>query len=136
MQKNNKKFWSLVIGCLLTNAYLSLVELGLSAQVPASFHRNVDFIVNYYPYLVTASLALCLTTLIAVLMPKFVNTRVSDHVLWLILPSISFLVFTSFTAHVLLPQLVFAAIPSLAVIALFYLIEKRDSYLPARDKVW
>lgn len=136
MEKRNKKFWSLLFGCLLANCYLWLVQVGRQIDIPSSFHGHTDFVVNYYPLAVTALFSGALTWLVIILMDKLFSLRVSDHILWLVLPTLSFIIFTSFTALSMLPAILSAALPALLVLTVGYLIEKRDNILPDRDSVW
>jgi len=132
----NKKFWSLIIGCLLSAAYLWLVEVGFNASVPSSFQSEMEFIINYYHLYVTAGASIALTLLVVCFMPRLVNTHVSDHVFWLTAPGLLFIMFAALNTHVLLIPVLSAAIPSLLIIVLTYFVEKRNQFLPERMKVW
>ena len=132
----NKKFWSLIIGCLLSASYLWLVEVGFNASVPSSFQSEMEFIVNYYHLYVTAGASIALTLLVVLFMPRLVNTHVSDHVFWLTVPALLFIIFAALNTHVLFIPALSAAIPSLLIIMSTYLVEKRDQFLPDRMKIW
>lgn len=136
MGKSNKKFWSLFFGCVLANSYVWLASFGVNAEVPSSFQGHTNFVLDYYSVLVTAILAALATLCLIMVMNKTVKLCVSDHILWLILPSISFIAFTLFTAQILLVQILSAAIPALVVLSGFYLIKQRDKLLPERLSVW
>lgn len=136
MDNNNKKLWSFIVGCILCSTYLWLVEIGLNAQVPTSLYGDAKFIVSLYPMLVTSSLAILLSIALVLFMPKLAKIRASDHLFWLIIPSLSFLCFSAATNHVLFLPMLSAALPTIAIIFAAYMIEKRDMYLPERSKVW
>ena len=136
MEQSNKKFWAFIVGSLLATAYIWLIELGINAAVPSSFHGETNFIVSYYPTLVTGMAASVLTIVAVTLMPVLVNTKVSDQLFWLIVPTLSFLTFSLISVNVLFMPLLAAAFPTLLIIVLTYFIEKRDMYMPERLKVW
>lgn len=136
MENSNKKFWSFVVGSVLATAYIWLVELGMNATVPTSFQSEANFIINYYPMVVTATAAMVTTLVAVLLMSVLLKTKVSDHLFWLILPSLSFLSFALISANILFVPMLAAALPTLAVFLLAYFIENRDMYLPERSKVW
>ena len=136
MGKNNKKFWSLFFGCILANSYVWLADIGMNATVPQSFQSYTDFVINYYAMIVTAATAIGVALLVILVMDKGFDVCVSDHLGWLLLPSMSFIAFTALTAQLLISQILAAAIPALLLLSFVTLVKKRDHFLPDRSKVW
>ncbi|WP_448211346.1 hypothetical protein [Colwellia sp. MEBiC06753] len=134
--KKSKKLVTFIIGCLLAYSYLGMMDIGIHAEVPSSFHGYPDFIVNYYHSVVIGIFAIIVASLLVMFMPKLCRVQVSDHIAWLILPSCILLTFAIAVNHILLMPLISAEIPALLVIWLGYFVEKRDMFLPERLKVW
>jgi len=133
---NNKKFWSLFFGCILANSYVWLADIGINADVPQSFQTYTDFVVNYYSMIVTGGVAFIVTCLMIITMNQLFNVCVSEHLGWLLLPSLSFIGFTALTAQLLITQILAAAIPALLILLFVSLVKKRDYFMPERLKVW
>jgi len=124
----NKKLWSFNFGCLIAFSFMWLVNIGHLAPVPEMLHPHPLFILDYYSGVVTALSALVLTGVAVVVMWKGLQICTSEHPFWLILPSITFIAFTTISAFEMVTTFLYAAIPALFVVtitALYYRLAKQ-----------
>jgi hypothetical protein len=112
----NKKLWSFNFGCLIAGSFVWLVGLGATAPVPELLSAHPIFVLDYYSGLVTALFAMIFTTLLVGLMTRWLKICSSEHTFWLMLPSLSFVALTSLSAFNSLPEILFAALPSLLIL--------------------
>ena len=94
MFKVNKKFGSLVFGCLFAGSYIWLVNLGSTAAFFDTIPPPDGLTIAHYSGGVTASLAILSSLLLLVIMQKGFNICASHHPFWLVLPS-AFCLFTN-----------------------------------------
>ncbi|MGB2741559.1 MAG: hypothetical protein WBC60_13505 [Cognaticolwellia sp.] len=112
----NKKLWSFNFGCLIAGSLVWLVHIGNLAPVPSILHPHTDFILDYYPGLVTAITA-CLTSfLLLTLMQKGFKLCASEHTFWLLLPTLCFVTLTLLIGQLLFLTILFAAILTLFIL--------------------
>jgi len=125
-RRNNRKLWTFVFGCIIANTYVWLANIAHIAPVPEILHLHPLFILDYYPKLVTIGSAILFALFTVFVMSKTVKICVSEHILWLVLPTLSFIGFTAITSHVLFLPILSAALPTLLVLSLVYLFKKRQ----------
>lgn len=114
----NKKLWSFNFGCFIAASFIWLVSFGATAPVPEILSPHPLFIIDYYSGFVTACSAFMLTALAIIVMGKGVKICTSEHTFWLVLPSLSFIALTTISAFELLPAMLYAAVPSLTLVAI------------------
>ncbi|NMP30878.1 hypothetical protein HII17_04815 [Thalassotalea sp. M1531] len=136
MHNNNKKLWSFVVGCTLVWASVWIVDFAISAPVPESFQTNTNFVVYYYPMMVSALLTSVFSLFVVWILSKVIKLKINEHFVWLSIPSLMFLIFSVVVAHTYNGLIYSALIPILFVLCITGVIEKRDAYLPERLKVW
>ena len=112
----NKKLWSFNFGCLIAGSFVWLVGLGATSPVPEILSAHPIFVLDYYSGLVTALFAMVFTTILIGLMTRGLKICSSEHTFWLMLPSLSFVALTSLSAFNSLPEILFAALPSLLIL--------------------
>jgi hypothetical protein len=128
MSTSKNKFWSLVFGAILANSYVWLIEFGVSAPVPEALHQHPSFIFEFYSPMVTACLSALLAGVLSFIMLKAFDVCVSEHILWLFWPTLGFIVFTAFTANILIASVLQAAIPAMFMLSLIYYVRKRQQF--------
>lgn len=128
MSTSKNKFWSLIFGAILANSYIWLIEFGSLAPVPEALQPHAGFIFEFYSPLVTAILSALLAGVLSFIMLKAFNVCVSEHILWLFWPTLGFIVFTAFTANILIASVLQAAIPALMMLSLIYYVRKRQQF--------
>lgn len=120
----NKKLWSFNFGSLIAYSFVWLVSFGKTAPVPEFLHPYTEFILDFYPGVVTAIGALLITSTIILLMRKVFDISASDHPFWLILPTLTFIAVTTFSAFEMLSTFLYAAIPALMILALTAILNR------------
>ncbi len=128
MSKSKNKFWSLVFGAILANSYIWLIEFGTLAPVPEVLQPHAGFVFEFYSPLVTALLSALLAGVLSFVMLKAFNICISEHILWLFWPSLGFVVFTAFTANLLIVSVLQAVIPALLMLSVIYFARKRQQF--------
>lgn len=124
----NKKLWSFNFGCLIAGSLVWLVHLGNLAPVPSILHPHTDFILDYYPGIVTAITAILTSFLLLVLMHKGFKLCASEHTFWLLLPTLCFVTLTLLIGPFLFLTILYAAIPTLFILlvsAVFFRLKGR-----------
>ena len=112
----NKKLWSFNFGCLIAGSLVWLVHIGNLAPVPSILHPHTDFILDYYPGLVTAITASLASFLLLTLMHKGFKLCASEHTFWLLLPTLCFVTLTLSIGPFLFLTILYAAIPMLFIL--------------------
>ncbi|GLX79306.1 hypothetical protein tinsulaeT_26460 [Thalassotalea insulae] len=112
----NKKLWSFNFGCLLACSFLWLTGVADLVPVPEALHPYTDFILDYYPGVITALSALSLTLLVIWLMNYAFDICISEHTFWLLIPSVTLVVLTALSAFNSLFHVMSAAMPSILVL--------------------
>ncbi|GHE81596.1 hypothetical protein [Thalassotalea profundi] len=118
MFKVNKKFGSLVFGCVFAASYIWLVNIGSTTSFFDTIPPPSGFSIAHYSGGVTASLAILFSGILLVIMTKGFNVCASEHPFWLALPSIYLISLTAFSAFELLPSMLYAAIPTFLILVL------------------
>jgi len=114
----NKKLWSFIFGCFIAASFVWLISFGKSAKVIEYFHQYPDFVIDYYALMVTA-IATTFLTLFAIFIMRFVfNLLPREHPFWLIIPSITFILLTTFASKLMLLSMLSAAVPALTILVL------------------
>ena len=111
----NKKLWSFNFGCIIASSYLWLVNWAQVAPVPEILHYNHEFIAVYYAGMVSAIGASLLTVITIIVMAKGFDICSSDYTFWFLLPSLCLLMLTAIASFSVLPSMLSAALPALAV---------------------
>jgi hypothetical protein len=114
----NKKLWSFIFGCLIAASFVWLISFGKSATVIEYFHQYPEFVIDYYALMVTA-IATTFLTLFIVFVMKFVfNLLPREHPFWLVIPSITFILLTTFASKLMLLSMLSAVVPALTILVL------------------
>lgn len=114
----NKKLWSFIFGCLIAGSFVWLISFGNKVFVPDFLHPYPDFIVDFYPALVTAIAAIIVTLVVMIVMAKVFNVYASEHPFWLAIPSITSIVITFFASSLMWGAMLSAALPALFIMVL------------------
>lgn len=118
LMKVNKKLWSFIFGCLIAGSFVWLIGFGNTAFVPDFLQPYPDFIIGFYPFIITAIMATVVTLIAMVVMVKVFNVYASEHPFWLVIPSITFVIITFFASSLMLNSMLSAAVPALFIMVL------------------
>ncbi|WP_448546680.1 hypothetical protein [Thalassotalea fusca] len=113
----NKKLWSFNFGCMIAGSFVWLVSVGAQMPVPEVLHDHVIFVHQYYEGLVTAVFAVVTTIAMLLVMHRGFRICVSEHPFWVLVPSLFFVVLTAISAFELLSMILFAAVPTMIMLA-------------------
>lgn len=122
----NNKLWSFIIGCIIANSYVWLPNIAAAAPVPEVLHPHPVFVVDFYSSLITVLAAISLSITMILFMSNALKLCISEHIMWVVLPTLIFIGFTLTAAQVLIVPILTTAIPTLAVITASYLFKKRN----------
>jgi len=114
----NNKLWSFIFGCLIAGSFVWLISFGNKAFVPSFLHPYPDFIIDFYPAIVTAVMAIIVTLVVMIVMVKIFNVYVSEHPFWLVVPSITFIIITFFASSLMWLPMLSAVLPALFIMVL------------------
>lgn len=130
----NKKLWSFNFGCLIAGSLVWLVHIGNLAPVPSILHSHTDFILDYYPGLVTAITAILASFILLTLMRKGFKLCASEHTFWLLLPTFCFVALTLSIGPFLFLTILYAAIPVLSILVVSAIIFRLKAQKPVLGK--
>lgn len=118
MVRLNKKLWSFNVGCIVSGAFIWLLDFSKSIT-PPDFIRENQYISHYsYSLFCIALLAVGVTTLLLMIMHNCLHVHSSEQTFWLVLPILSLLILTTIVANNLVMAMLAVAIPALLVILL------------------
>lgn len=112
----NKKLWSFNIGCIISGAFIALIDISQSLSIPNVVLSNVWFNLEVYYALVIFFSSVFVTGTLIFIMHFILNVHSNEHTFWLVFPILTFLIITAVFAKVLIFSMLNAAIPALILI--------------------